>query len=156
HSPHDPTPATWKPRCSRFGMGVSVPVAGERRPKRPAPITPNGAQMRGLTIRLALPRDIDGIKAIADQSRAELGFHTRQSFAESVTKADLLVAANDGHVVGFLRFHLTQAGHATLREVATSPPLRGRGIGRALILALVRAGRASGAGSIRLSCPVEL
>jgi ribosomal protein S18 acetylase RimI-like enzyme len=112
--------------------------------------------MRGLTIRLALPRDIDGIKAIADQSRAELGFHTRQSFAESVTKAELLVAAHDGQVVGFLRFHLTRAGHVTLREVATSPSLRGRGIGRALILALVRAGRAGGAGSIRLSCPVEL
>lgn len=115
-----------------------------------------GGQTSGLTVRSALPQDIDGVKVIADQNRAELGFHTRQSFIESVAKAELLVAIFDGQLAGFLRFHYTRAGHATLREVATAGSLRGRGIGRALVLALVKAARQVGATSIHLSCPVEL
>src|SRR5262249_15057232 len=133
-----------------------VPVTGEREPRRLVRPAARGAHAEGLIIRPAHPCDIDAVKAIADQNRPELGFHTRQSFAEGVRNTELLVAATDGRLAGFLRFHQTRAGHATLREIATSAEFRGRGIGRALVLALVDATRGAGATSIRLNCPVEL
>jgi ribosomal protein S18 acetylase RimI-like enzyme len=134
-------------------MGVCVAVLGERLSGRQTQTT---ARAGGLIVRPALVRDLDAIKVIADQNRSELGFHTRQSFHESVTQKELLVAAADGRLAGFLRFHATRAGHATLREVAAAADCRGRGVGRALVFALVDRARGAGATSIRLSCPAEL
>jgi len=133
---------------------MSIP--GELRPRRQPRNTSLGGKAGGLTVRAGLPDDIDAVKVIADQNRDELGFHTRLSFAESVARAELLVATLEGHPAGFLRFHHTKAGHTTLREVAISSIFRGRGIGRKLILALISAAREIGAASIRLSCPVDL
>ena len=133
-----------------------MPVAGQRNPRRQTKSPAGGAGVGGHRVRAARLGDIDRIKAIADENRAELGFHTRESFAEGIEKAEILVAVNDGDVAGFLRFHHTQAGHTTLREVATARSFRGRGIGRRLVLALVEGARDAGSGCIRLSCPVEL
>jgi ribosomal protein S18 acetylase RimI-like enzyme len=133
-----------------------VPVAGKRSPRRRAEAPAGTARLGGLCVRAARPGDIDPIKTIADDNRAELGFHTRESFSEGIGKAELLVAVSDGKVAGFLRFHHTRAGHTTLREVATARAFRGRGIGRRLVLALLEQARGAGSGSIRLSCPVEL
>jgi ribosomal protein S18 acetylase RimI-like enzyme len=100
--------------------------------------------------------DIDAIKCIADECRAELGFHTRASFAESLHRNELLVAQLSGRVVGFLRFHHARVGHTTLREVGATSACRGRGLGREPIKALVTHARERGSHAIKLSCPVEL
>jgi hypothetical protein len=44
---------------------------------------------------------------MADQNRTELCLHARQSFAESATKEELLVAAHAGKVVGPFTLQLT-------------------------------------------------
>ena len=111
---------------------------------------------QGVKIRLATPADVDAIKRTADECRAELGFHTRQSFLECVEKHELLVAVLNGQPAGFLRYHQTRAGHTTLREVATCQIFRGRGIGRALVKRLIAEARNTNSPLIRLSCPVEL
>jgi ribosomal protein S18 acetylase RimI-like enzyme len=116
--------------------------------------TDRGAE--GLIVRVAIRRDVEQVKVIADQNRAELGFHTRQSFTDSLTKGELLVAMHEGQLEGFLRFHHTRAGHVTLHEIATAAARRGRGIGRALVLALMNIARERGVASVRLSCPVDL
>jgi len=107
-------------------------------------------------VRHATLADIDAVKGIADECRAELGFHTRQSFLESIEKHELLVAVLNGQPAGFLRYHQTRAGHTTLREVATSRIYRGRGIGQALVEKLIAEARNVNSSLIRLSCPVEL
>jgi len=117
------------------------------------------ARLRGeqrVKIRLATPADVDAIKQTADECRAELGFHTRQSFLESIEKHELLVAVLNGQPAGFLRYHQTRAGHTTLREVAAARIFRGRGIGQALVERLVAEARNKNSPLIRLSCPVEL
>jgi ribosomal protein S18 acetylase RimI-like enzyme len=101
-------------------------------------------------------RDVDAVKSIADAYRAELGFHTRQSFLESLARRELLVARAEGRIVGFLRFHHTRAGHTTLQEIATCAAVRRRGVGRRLVGELINECRGRGSHVIRLSCPVEL
>ena len=108
------------------------------------------------TVRPPHETDIDAIKCIADECRAELGFHTRASFVESLHRNELLVAQLSGRVVGFLRFRHTRAGHTTRREVGATSSCRSRGLGRALIEALVTYARERGSHAIKLSCPVEL
>jgi ribosomal protein S18 acetylase RimI-like enzyme len=109
-----------------------------------------------LKIRFATLADVDAIKRTADECRAELGFHTRQSFRESIEKHELFVAVLNGQPAGFLRYHQTRAGHTTLREVAASRIYRGRGIGQALIERLIAEAHNMNSSLIRLSCPVEL
>jgi ribosomal protein S18 acetylase RimI-like enzyme len=99
--------------------------------------------------------DVDAVKSIADAYRAELGFHTRQSFLESLSRREILVA-REGRIVGFLRFHHTRAGHTTLQEIATSAAACRRDVGRRLVSELLAECRARGSHVIRLSCPVEL
>jgi ribosomal protein S18 acetylase RimI-like enzyme len=100
--------------------------------------------------------DVDAVKSIADAYRAELGFHTGQSFLESLSRRELLVARSEGRIVGFLRFHHTRAGHTTLQEIATSTNACRRGVGRRLVSELLSECRGRGSHVIRLSCPVEL
>jgi len=92
-------------------------------------------------VRLATLTDVDAVKRIADECRIELGFHTRQSFLESIEKEALLVAFLGDLPSGFLRFHHTRAGYTTLREVASAENARGRGIGQALVEALISESR---------------
>jgi len=100
--------------------------------------------------------DLDAIKSIADAYRAELGFHTRQSFLESLSRRELFVAKAGGRIVGFLRFHHTRIGHTTLQEIAISPAACRRGVGRQLVSELLSECRNRDSPVIRLSCPVDL
>ena len=125
-----------------------MPIVGERDPRQQAQSPAGVPRSAGFFVRAALTSDIDPIKIIADDSRAELGFHTRDSFTEGVDRGEILVAVSSGAVAGFVRFHHTRAGHTTLREVATARAFRGRGIGRLLVLALLQQAREAGAGSI--------
>ncbi len=99
---------------------------------------------------------VDAVKAIADRHRDELGFHTRQTFVDSIRRGELVVAVEGRQVVGFARFHKRRDPSATLYEIATSPERRRRGVARRLVTAVVEECRNAGARLLRLSCPAEL
>src|SRR5215831_13220661 len=66
--------------------------APERYPSQQAQSPAGWPRSAGFFVRAALASDIDPIKIIADDSRAELGFHTRDSFTEGVDRGEILVA----------------------------------------------------------------
>jgi GNAT superfamily N-acetyltransferase len=114
---------------------------------------------RGLGIAVAKPAAlevIDAVKALADQHREELGFHTRQAFVDSVRRGELIVATEGDALVGFVRFHKRRDVAATIYEIATSAARRRRGVARRLIEAVIAECRRVDARTLRLSCPAEL
>ena len=100
--------------------------------------------------------DIDDVKRIADQHRAELGFHARQAYVDSLSKRELLIAKIDDQIVGFTRYHHRRDNRTTLYEIAVTPDARGKGIGHRLIDALTVDCQRVSSRCLRLSCPVEL
>ena len=100
--------------------------------------------------------DVDSVKHIADQHRAELGFHARQAYVDSLEKGELLIARKDDQVVGFVRYHHRRDNRTTLYEIAIIPDVRGKGIGHQLIKALIADCQRVSSRCLRLSCPVEL
>lgn len=100
--------------------------------------------------------DVDDVKRIADQHRAELGFHARQAYVDSLSKGELLIAKIDDQIVGFTRYHHRRDNRTTLYEIAVTPDARGEGIGHRLIDALIADCRRVSSRCLRLSCPVEL
>lgn len=99
---------------------------------------------------------IDAIKRIADQCRAELGFHTRQAYVDSLNKDELLIAKRDADVIGFARYHHRRDNRTTLYEIAVTPNIRDKGIGRRLVDALIADCERVSSRCLRLTCPVEL
>ena len=99
---------------------------------------------------------VDAIKRIADHSRAELGFHTRQAYVDSLNKGELLIAKRDADVVGFARYHHRRDHRTTLYEIAVTPNIRGKGVGRRLVDALIAECQRVSSRCLRLTCPVEL
>ena len=99
---------------------------------------------------------IDAVKRIADQNRPELGFHVRQAYIDSINKRELLVAKKANQVAGFARYHHRRDNRTTLYEIATTPDIRGKGVGRQLIDALIADCQRVASRCLRLSCPVEL
>lgn len=99
---------------------------------------------------------VDPVKSIADIHRLELGFHSRQSFLDSLNKDEILVARYEGDIVGFVRYHHRKDKRTTIYEIAILPKLRGKGVGGMLVGALIEECRLVGSRQIRLSCPVEL
>ncbi len=102
------------------------------------------------------PSDVDVVKRIADQHRAELGFHARQAYVDSLNKGELLIAKIADQIVGFTRYHHRRDNRTTLYEIAISPTARDKGIGRKLIKALIEDCQCVSSRYLRLSCPVEL
>ena len=100
--------------------------------------------------------DVDNVKRIADQHRAELGFHARQAYVDSLSKGELLIAKIDDQIVGFTRYHHRRDNQTTLYEIAMTSDARGKGIGRKLINALITDCQRVSSRCLRLSCPVEL
>ena len=100
--------------------------------------------------------DVDDVKHIADQHRAELGFHARQAYVDSLSKRQLLIGKIDDQIVGFTRYHHRQDNRTTLYEIAVTPDARGKGIGHRLIKALIADCQRVSSRCLRLSCPVEL
>lgn len=96
------------------------------------------------------------LKSIADQHRAELGFHVRQTFIDSIAKGQLFVARLGSGAVGYVRFNHRKDRATTLYEIVTIPTARGAGVGRQLVESLIKDCQAKGSRSIRLQCPVEL
>lgn len=99
---------------------------------------------------------VDAVKRLADAHREELGFHTRQSYVDSVGRGEIITASAGRRVVGFVRFHKRRDSRATIYEIATAPERRRKGIARRLLAAVVEECRKRYARVLKLSCPAEL
>ncbi|NJL03538.1 MAG: GNAT family N-acetyltransferase [Chloroflexaceae bacterium] len=98
--------------------------------------------------------DIDACKTIADQHRNVLGFLTRAVFTEAAERQRLLVAAIDGQIVGFVRFnHRVRGTETAIYDICTNRQIQGRGVGRALVVALAAECRQCHRETIALRCP---
>ena len=129
----------------------TVGVAGRLGPKR--------AEQTVSSIIISNTTDIsviDAVKRIAEQNRAELGFHARQAYVDSLNKGELLIARVATQVVGFARYHHRRDNLTTLYEIGITPHMQGKGIGHRLIDALIDDCQRMSSRCLRLSCPVEL
>src|SRR4051794_12829807 len=80
---------------------------------------------------------VDSVKALADLHRDELGFHTRQSYVDSVERRELVVATSGRQVVGFVRYHKRRDTAATIYEIAVASACRRQGVGLQLLAHVV-------------------
>jgi len=108
-----------------------------------------------LNVRFATCDDLDEIKTLYDSQRQALGFVLRPSLVESVHKNELLVAW-DEKLVGAVHYHHRRDHQTTLYHIAVQENQRRRGIGAALVSALIRECQARQARCILLKCPQEL
>lgn len=109
-----------------------------------------------LTVRKALPSDLDAVKLIADAHRHELGFVLRPALARSIAREELLVAENRAGVIGFVEYHHRQDEQTTLYHIVVASDHRWQGVGRALVNALSEEARVLEKQTIRLKCPADL
>lgn len=80
-----------------------------------------------------LPRVLELLK----QAKATVGFLPDEAVEERVWKGTLLVATDDGDVIGYLLYDLP-GDTVTIRQLAIAREMRGRGAARALVDELVR------------------
>jgi ribosomal protein S18 acetylase RimI-like enzyme len=109
-----------------------------------------------MIVRFGTAEDVPAVKAIADRHRHELGFVPAAALAEAARERRLLVAVLDEKVVGFVHFRCCRDGHATIYEIAVLPEYRRRGIGRALVEAVVQEAALRGCVVLQLKCPIDL
>jgi ribosomal protein S18 acetylase RimI-like enzyme len=112
--------------------------------------------MMDVMVRFATADDVPAVKAIADRHRHELGFVPAAALAEAARERRLLVAVLDEKVVGFVHFRCCRDGHATIYEIAVLPEHRQRGVGRALVEAVVQEAASRGCVVLQLKCPIDL
>jgi len=108
-----------------------------------------------LDVRSATCDDLDGIKALYDAQRQALGFVLRPALAESIQRDELLVAWDEG-LVGAVHYRHRRDHQTTLYHIAVQEGQQRRGIGAALVLALLQECQARQARCILLKCPQEL
>lgn len=118
-----------------------------------------------VTIRYACGEaDVLGAKRVARSCSEELGFVNLAALREAASKHWLLVAVEHEpkgagfaeRVVGFVNFRIRQDKTCTLYEIATERAVRGRGVGKRLLAALVRRAHEEACSLVRLKCPVGL
>lgn len=116
-----------------------------------------------LCVRLAVPDDIDHVKHIADVNRHELGFVVRASLEDACRRASLFVALlshpdslSRQLLIGFVQAHFRRDRQVTLHTIAVDQPYRFRGVGHALISALLDAACERQMQVVLLRCPIDL
>ena len=107
-------------------------------------------------VRAAGPADLAAVKAIMDAHRHELGFVPRPALATAAARGWLLVAELDDRIVGALNWWTRRDGVVVLYNVAVAAGMRGRGVGRSLLDALISWARQRGARQVALKCPEDL
>jgi GNAT superfamily N-acetyltransferase len=107
-------------------------------------------------VRLARPEDVAGAKSVADRHKEELGFVTLPTLREAQEKGWLLVAVQDGQVIGFANFRLRKDNNATLYDIAVDKPYRKEKIGKRFIQRLTWLVNVAGGEHVRLKCPQSL
>ncbi len=100
--------------------------------------------------------DLDWLKALADKHKTQLGFVRRGELHRSIEQKEMLVIEEGGRQRGFVQFHHRRDGQTTIYNIIVASEVRGQGLGRGLIQALILACQAHGQTTIRLKCPDNL
>jgi ribosomal protein S18 acetylase RimI-like enzyme len=110
-----------------------------------------------LTICKAVPQHLTPLKALADQSRDEIGFLHRAKIQEAIVASRILTVVTEGQPIGFTIYrHRKLDSRTTLSEICIASEWRRRGLGRMLIRALCDECQAYARTEIQLKCPVDL
>jgi N-acetylglutamate synthase-like GNAT family acetyltransferase len=105
-------------------------------------------------IRKAQLKDLKAIKKLADQHKNELGFVLRPSLEKSIKAKEVFVATTvRGRVIGFVDYHHRRDVQTTLYHIAVAATKRRRGIGRALVEALLHEAQVARKEFVLLKCP---
>lgn len=107
------------------------------------------------TIRKAEQEDLDSIKAIADANKDAIGFVLRPALVKAIQRRWVLVAEDNGQLIGFANYRHRQDQQTTLYEICITEDYRGNGAGKALLDALVEESHRLGKTVIRLKCPAD-
>ena len=111
---------------------------------------------RGATCRRAViaarPSDIPFIVALQKANGHALGFLPRQALAEKVRNGQVLVGWLGGVRAGFLHHGSLARPEVRVFQIAVAPQVRGRGLGLALVGALLQRAEAAGAKGLSLRC----
>lgn len=100
--------------------------------------------------------DIDSIKQIADLHRKELGFVRRPALVEAIARSEVLIAKQNGNIVGFVEYRHRRDEQTTLYTIAIIQEYRGLGVGRKLVQSLITEAEECNKNFISLKCPESL
>jgi len=100
--------------------------------------------------------DIDAIKRIADHNKESIGFVMRPALVFSLERGWLLVTEHEGQIVGFCNYRHCRDKHTTIYEICVALSMRGQGIGREMIDALIAEARIQRQFYIQLKAVVGL
>jgi len=109
-----------------------------------------------MKVRWAYEKDMDAVKRLADDNRNALGFVVRTSLEEQACRRELLIAEQQGRVIGFVSLHHRRDGWTTIHELCVTEGSRRRGMGRALVEAVEDDALRANQNGIRLKCPLDL
>lgn len=109
-----------------------------------------------VVIAKALLSDIDGVKQIADAHRNELGFVRRPTLINAIGRSEVLIAKQNGNIVGFVEYRHRRDEQTTLYNIAVVPQYRGLGIGSKLVQSLIIEAKKCNKRYISLKCPEDL
>ncbi|MBI5668050.1 MAG: GNAT family N-acetyltransferase [Chloroflexi bacterium] len=108
-----------------------------------------------VTVRKATIEDLEAIKRLSDQHRAELGFVLKPALEKAILDGEVFVAVAP-QIVGFVHYHHRRDSQTTLYHIVVNMEERRQGIGRALLSRLKVEATERGQSSILLKCPTEL
>jgi len=114
------------------------------------------ASKNDCAIRKATQSDLDGIKALADAHKHELGFVLRPALAKNIGKNQIFAAANGTGIIGFVDYHHRRDTQTTLYHIVVAPEWRQHGIGKKLVEALQAEAAERSKERILLKCPQGL
>lgn len=106
--------------------------------------------MTDFTLRPALPRDARAVRDLVEPYARERILLAKELVAYFEATPEFLVAERDGAIIGCGALHVMWADLAEVRTLAVDPRWRRRGVGHALLAALVD--RARGYGLERVFC----
>lgn len=101
--------------------------------------------------------DLPLLKELAAQNSDALGFVLRSALAEAIQDSRIVVAEIDSRLVGFQEYyHRKRDGQTTLYHKCVASNFRRRGVGRALVDAVVSEAKTDGRQFLLLRCPEDL
>ena len=109
-----------------------------------------------VSVRKAIPKDIDTIKLLADAHRKELGFVRRPALIEAIRRGEVTVAQTSEAVVGFVEYHHRRDEQTTLYHICVAPEHQRQGVGRSLMEALRTEAGQKDKSVILIKCPADL
>lgn len=109
-----------------------------------------------MQITMANLKDLEDIKAIADNNKIELGFLIRSAIKESILEERLCVSKNGGEIIGFIRFRHRKDNVTKIYDMCVRKENRRQNHGKKIIDFLKAHSRCKGKTEIQLKCPENL